>query len=133
MAAVASSPVALHEAMVPAPTRVTVGAGVVLARGVVRCRADCCGAWLSRHVVDKAPTTRSAATRKNEWDRGTRAVLLADRRSRRRPDAALTSVTRRTHLWPVAARGPYHRVDARTRQFRTAHPKYAAQCVRSRA
>src|SRR6266487_1646941 len=107
MAAVASSPVALHEAMVPAPTRVTVGAGVVLARGVARCRTDCCGAWLSRHVMDNTPTTSStAAIRKSEWDRGTRVSFwpIGGR------DGDLMRPSRasheRTHLWPVAARGP---------------------------
>src|SRR5437867_3973684 len=103
MAAVASSPVALHEAMVPAPTRVTVGPGVVLARGDARCRADYCGAWLSRHMVDKTPTTRSAAaTRTDDWDRDTRAVLLADQGSRRRPDGPHERHEANT---PVARRG----------------------------
>src|SRR2546426_8541841 len=59
-AAVASSFVRLHHAMLPAPTNTTEGRGVTSARGVAWSR----GAWLSRHVVDKAPASSTAAARR---------------------------------------------------------------------
>src|SRR5436853_7581238 len=77
MAAVASSPVELHEATVPAPTRVTGGASVALAWSCGGAVADWCGAWDSRHLVNTPPASRiAAAARAKAWRRDIRAGYL---------------------------------------------------------
>src|SRR5438552_5089687 len=77
MAAVASSPLELHDATVPAPMKVTGGAGVALAWRGGRALTGCCGAWDSRHLVNTPPASRiAAAAWANAWRRDIRAAYL---------------------------------------------------------
>ena len=83
IAAVASSVVRSQRAMSPAPTSVTADPGVVLNSGLASSRGGgrggpCWGSWVSRHVVDNAPTRRIApAAWMREKYNGNRATAAA--------------------------------------------------------